>query len=150
MPPECKEMAEQLSGMIHEILETFRLNLTAEPPKQTDVSKLPANLCEPCQLIALAHQITFSPDQPEHLLSVLPVDSFGKVVSNIHPNAASYTKVRGGRGTRSRSGKSGGYGSGNQTRTFERVSGISLIIWYSAASRFAASMRKRTRSYSSS
>jgi len=35
--PECKEMVEQLSGMIHEILETSKLNLTAEQPKQVDV-----------------------------------------------------------------------------------------------------------------
>ena len=37
---EIGRMVEQLSGMIHEILETSKLNLTAEQPKQVDVSEL--------------------------------------------------------------------------------------------------------------
>ena len=89
--PECKEMVEQLSGMIHEILETSKLNLTAEPPKQVDVSKLLAELCEPYQLIAAAHQITFSLSLPEQFPAVLPVNPFSKAVSNILANAVAYT-----------------------------------------------------------
>ena len=91
--PECKEMVEQLSGMIHEILETSKLNLTAEPPKQVDVSELLAELCEPYQLIAAAHQITFSLDLPEQFSAVLPVSPFSKVVSNVLANAVAYTKA---------------------------------------------------------
>ena len=89
--PECKEMVEQLSGMIHGILETSKLNLTAEPPKQVDVSELLAELCEPYQLIAAAHQITFSLDLPEQFSAVLPVGPFSKAVSNILANAVAYT-----------------------------------------------------------
>ena len=81
--PECKEMAEQLSGMIHEILETSKLNLTAEAPKQVDVSELLAELCEPYQLIAAAHQITFSLDLPEQFPATLPAGPFSKAVSNV-------------------------------------------------------------------
>jgi len=91
--PECKEMVEQLSGMIHEILETSKLNLTAEAPKQVDVSELLAELCEPYQLIAAAHQITFSLDLPEQFSAVLPVGPFSKAVSNILANAVAYTEA---------------------------------------------------------
>lgn len=89
--PECKEMVEQLSGMIHEILEASRLNLTAEPPKQADVSELMAELCEPYRLIAAAHQISFSLDLPETFPAALPVGTFSKAVSNVLANAVAYT-----------------------------------------------------------
>jgi len=91
--PECKEMVEQLSGMIHEILETSKLNLTAEPPRRVDVSELLTELCEPYQLIAAAHQITFSLDLPEQFSAVLPVGPFSKAVSNILANAVAYTEA---------------------------------------------------------
>ena len=91
--PECKEMVEQLSGMIHEILETSKLNLTAEAPKQVDVPELLAELCEPYQLIAAAHQITFSLDLPEQFPAVLPVGPFSKAVSNVLANAVAYTEA---------------------------------------------------------
>ena len=89
--PECKEIVEQLAGMIHEILETSKLNPTAEPPKQVDVSELLAELCEPYQLIAAAHQITFSLDLPEQFPAALPVGPFRKAVSNVLANAVAYT-----------------------------------------------------------
>ena len=91
--PECKEMVEQLSSMIHEILETSKLNLIAEPPKQVDVSELLAELCEPYQLIAAAHQISFLLDLSEQLPAVLPVGPFSKAVSNILANAVAYTEA---------------------------------------------------------
>ena len=84
-------MVEQLSEMIHEILETSKLNLTTEPPKQIDASELLAELCEPYQLIAAAHQITFSLDLPEQFPAVLPVGLFNKAVSNVLANAVAYT-----------------------------------------------------------
>ena len=86
-------MVEQLSGMIHEILETSKLNLTAEPPKQVDVSELLAELCEPYQLIAAAHQIMFSLDLPEKFSAVLPAGPFSKAVSNVLANAVAYTEA---------------------------------------------------------
>ena len=86
-------MVEQLSGMIHEILETSKLNLTAEAPKQVDVSELLAELCEPYQLIAAAHQITFSLDLPEQFPATLPAGPFSKAVSNVLANAVAYTEA---------------------------------------------------------
>ena len=90
--PECKEMVEQLSGMIHEILETSRLNTASEPAIAVDVSDLVAELCEPYQLIAAAHQITFSLDLPEQFPATLSVGPFGKAVSNVLANAVAYTE----------------------------------------------------------
>lgn len=89
--PECKEMAEQLSGMIHEILEASKLSTIAEQPKPVDVSDLLSELCEPYQMIAAAHQINFSLDLPEAFSAVLPVGPFSKAVSNILANAVAYT-----------------------------------------------------------
>ena len=91
--PECKEMVEQLSGMIHEILETSKLNTTAEPTTPVDVSDLLAELCEPYQLIAAAHQISFSLDLPEQFPATLPVGPFSKAVSNVLANAVTYTEA---------------------------------------------------------
>ena len=91
--PECKEMVEQLSGMIHEILETSKLNAATEPATSVDVSDLLAELCEPYQLIAAAHQISFSLDLPEQFPTMLPVGPFSKAVSNVLANAVAYTEA---------------------------------------------------------
>ncbi len=91
--PECKEMVEQLSGMIHEILETSRLNIAAEPSQLVDVSDLLEKLCQPYQWIAAAHQINFSLDLPAHFPASLPVGPFSKAVSNILANAVAYTEA---------------------------------------------------------
>lgn len=91
--PECKEMVEQLFGMIHEILETSKLNLASEPPRPVDVSELLAELCEPYRLIAAAHQISFSLNLPEQFPAVLSVGPFSKAVSNVLANAVTYTQV---------------------------------------------------------
>lgn len=91
--PECKEMVEQLSGMIHEILETSKLNTSTEPARAVDVSDLLAELCEPYQLIAAAHQISFSLDLPEQFPATLPVGPFSKAVSNVLANAVAYTEA---------------------------------------------------------
>ncbi len=91
--PECKEMVEQLSGMIHEILETSKLSTIMEQPKPVDISDLLAELCEPYQMIVAAHQISFSLDLPEKFPASLPVGPFSKVVSNILANAVAYTET---------------------------------------------------------
>ena len=51
--PECKEMVGQLSGMIHEILETSKLNATDEPAKPVDLAALVEGLCEPYRIIEI-------------------------------------------------------------------------------------------------
>lgn len=91
--PECKDMVERLSTMIHEILEASKLNIIDEPPKQTDIAELLAKLCKPYQLIAAAHQINFSLDLPEQFTATILVGPFGKAVSNILANAVAYTEA---------------------------------------------------------
>ena len=92
--PECKEMVERLSGMIHEILETSKLNVTVESPKPIDIAELLTKLCEPYQLIATAHEILFTLDLPEQFTVTIPVGPFSKAVSNILANAVAYTRAR--------------------------------------------------------
>ena len=91
--PECKEMVERLSEMIHEILETSKLNVTDEPPRPVDMADLLAELCEPYQLIAAAHQIHFSLNLPEQFAATIPVGLFRKAVSNVLANAVAYTEA---------------------------------------------------------
>ena len=85
-------MVGRLSGMIQEILETSKLNMAVEPPKQVDMAELLAELCEPYQLIAAAHQTSFSLDLPEQFTVTIPIGSFGKALSNILSNAVTYTE----------------------------------------------------------
>ena len=91
--PECKEMVERLSGMIQEILETSKWNVTVETPRAVDMAELLAELCGPYQLIAAAHQIHFSLDLPEQFTVTIPVGPFSKAVSNILANAVAYTEA---------------------------------------------------------
>lgn len=91
--PECKDMVERLSKMIHEILETSKLNGIAEQPMTIDLSELLEELCEPYQLIAAAHNISFSLDLPETFTVTLPSSSFSKAVSNVLANAVAYTEA---------------------------------------------------------
>lgn len=91
--PKCKDMVERLSKMIHEILETSKLNGITEKPTTVNLSELLDKLCEPYQLIATAHNISFSLDLPETFTMTLPINSFSKAVSNILANAVVYTEA---------------------------------------------------------
>lgn len=59
---QCKEIAEQLSSMIQEVLETSRLDFTQDVQisEPFDLSDTLPTLCEPYKLIAKANQIDFS------------------------------------------------------------------------------------------
>ena len=74
--PECKEMTEYLADMIHDILETSRLNI-----------------CEPYMLIAKAKGIVFRLELFDNLTAVLPQHLFEKAISNILSNAVAYTET---------------------------------------------------------
>ncbi|MDE7000013.1 MAG: HAMP domain-containing histidine kinase [Lachnospiraceae bacterium] len=106
--PECKDMVERLSRMIHEILEASHLNDitpnditlndstlngSTEQPATVDLPRLLEKLCEPYRLIAAAHDISFSLDLPKTFAVTLPVDSFSKAVSNVLANAVAYTEA---------------------------------------------------------
>ncbi len=81
--------------MILEILETSKLNGIAEQPKTIDLSELPEELCEPHQLIAAAHNISFSLDLPEPFTVTLLGSSFSKAVSNVLKGYSCLGKPRG-------------------------------------------------------
>lgn len=89
--PACKEMTEQLSRMIHDILEAAKPGSAMEPSVPADVSALLQKLCKPWQMIASAHAISFSLDLPEQFSATLPVGPFCKAVSNVLANAVAYT-----------------------------------------------------------
>lgn len=91
--PECKEMVERLSKMIHEFLETSKLNSMTEQPTTVELPTLLKELCEPYQLIAAAHQISFSLSLPESFTATLPISSFSKAISNVLANAVAYTET---------------------------------------------------------
>ena len=85
-------MVEQLSGMICEILETSKLNISDEVPMTVDIADLLSELCEPYQMIAATRQITFELDLPERFLATLQVGPFSRAVSNVLSNAVTYTE----------------------------------------------------------
>lgn len=93
--PECKEMTEQLAEMIHDILETSRLSISAasEEAVQTNISKTLSTLCEPYILIAKTKGVLFQLELSEDISTVLPQHMFEKAVSNILANAVAYTKT---------------------------------------------------------
>ncbi len=92
--PECKEMAEQLSAMIHDILETSQMGLSGqqEEPSEVDLSELISDLCRPYKMIAAANGIKFSLARYGEYIVKLPVKEFSKAVSNILANAVAYTE----------------------------------------------------------
>ena len=92
---ECKEMTEHLTDMIHDILETSRLNISSEKETavQTDLSEMISALCEPYMLIAKAKGIIFRLELFENFSAVLPQHLFEKAISNILSNAVAYTET---------------------------------------------------------
>lgn len=90
--PECKETVEQLSNMLHDILETSKAGLfmESETKVQTDLSELLTLLCQPYELIAKAHGKDFSLDVSNGFTAMLPQSLFSRAVSNILANAVSY------------------------------------------------------------
>ena len=95
--PECKEMTEQLSDMVREILETSKLGspMKSEALAETDLSLFLLPLCEPYEQIAKARGLIFRLDLSAGFCAVLPQRMFGKAVSNILANAVAYTKEGG-------------------------------------------------------
>ena len=89
----CKEIAQQLSSMIQEVLETSRLDFTETVQTVTfDLSDTLPTLCEPYSLIAKTNQIDFSVDVQEDCPLCLPRKNLEKILSNLLSNAVSYTK----------------------------------------------------------
>lgn len=92
--PECREMTGRLADMIHDILETSKVGMSAESEEaaEIDLLELLSSLCEPYMLIAKAKGIIFRLGLPDSFETVLPPQMFGKAVSNILANAVAYTE----------------------------------------------------------
>lgn len=86
-------MAEQLSGMIHEILEASRNgnSLKNEPPVEMDLTVMLPALCEPYEQIAGTRNVIFHLDLDSAVSAKVPPKLFRKAVSNILANAITYT-----------------------------------------------------------
>lgn len=93
--PECREMTEQLSQMIREILETSKLSGPAkkESPVKTDLCALLTRICAPYEQIARARGIRFRVELPGGRTAKLPPQMFGKAVSNVLANAVANTEA---------------------------------------------------------
>lgn len=92
--PECREMTGCLADMIHDILETSKVGMSAENEEvvEADLSEMLSSLCKPYMLIARAKGLSFSLELPDSFEAVLPQQMFGKAVSNILANAVAYTE----------------------------------------------------------
>ena len=91
---ECKEITEQLSFMIKEILDTSRLDFTQEKKyvETFDLSDSLSAICEPYQLIAATKKIGFSLSIQGKCLVHTSRKSLERILSNLLSNAVSYTK----------------------------------------------------------
>lgn len=91
--PLCKEQAEQLGGMISEILETSKLgaNIENEPVQAFNASSCLSDLCSQYQLIAQANGQVFRVELADNIPLCLPPKMFAKAISNILANAVAYT-----------------------------------------------------------
>lgn len=91
--PKCKEIVEQLGGMITDILNTSRLQMDkiSEPPKDFLLKDFVLGLCEPYQLIAQTKGIRFHLAISGTKRVCLPKQLLRKAVSNILSNAIHYT-----------------------------------------------------------
>ena len=95
--PECKDIVEQLATMIHEILETSKINMetTQEDSTKCNLSDLILNVCEPYKLIAATHGINLKLDIPQEYRIMIPQKQFSRAFSNIIANAVTYTPNEG-------------------------------------------------------
>lgn len=91
--PKCKELTDQLCGMIHDILDTSKLSkyAAAEKAEQIEVSDFLKEICDPYSMIASAKGVRFSFAAGESLLVDVPPKLFKKAISNVVLNAVTYT-----------------------------------------------------------
>ena len=93
--PKCKEIAEQLGGMITDILNASRLQTQGnhEPCSSFSLRAFLTELCEPYRLIAEAKGVTFKTELSSDAFVYLPKGQLKKAISNILSNAVNYTEA---------------------------------------------------------
>ena len=93
--PKCKEITEQLGGMIKDILNASRLQTQGnhELCSRLSLRALLTELCEPYRLIAEAKGVAFKTELSSDTFVYLPEGQLKKAVSNILSNAVNYTQA---------------------------------------------------------
>ena len=92
---ECKEIADRLSHMIKEILDTSRLDFLAESEntEEFNLAEILNKICEPYQLISQSKGIDFQVTVQNTCLINTSKKHMEKLLSNVLSNAVSYTDL---------------------------------------------------------
>lgn len=91
---ECKEIADRLSHMIKEILDTSQLDFLAESEKteEFNLSEIFSKICETYQLISQSKGIDFQVTIQDICFINTSKKHIEKLLSNVLSNAVSYTE----------------------------------------------------------
>lgn len=91
---ECKEITQQLSSMIKEILDTSRLDFLQMQKKadKLDLSEHLLKICGPYQALAKTKQVVFDLKIQDSCFACVSFRNLEKILSNLLLNAVSYTK----------------------------------------------------------
>lgn len=93
---KCKELMDKLSTMLHDILNTSRLEEASEPCITEGIEKFCSGVIEPYLIIARAKGLSLYIDWSAAFIVTAPPKLLSKALSNIFSNAVQYT-VTGGR-----------------------------------------------------
>ena len=93
--PKCKELVDQLSAMLREILTASHLEDTIEGPVTKSIETLCDEILEPYILIARAKGLILYIDWSAAFLVTVPPKLLSKALSNIFSNAVKYTRSGG-------------------------------------------------------
>ncbi|HBC94029.1 MAG TPA: sensor histidine kinase [Pelotomaculum sp.] len=91
--PKCKELIEQLSEMISDILDTSKLSFSSqdENVQAVPLDDLLTKVIAPYLLIAKTKGLLIDVKLPDALTVNIPPDAFSKAVANVLSNAVNYT-----------------------------------------------------------
>lgn len=90
--PVCKDMIEQLSAMIQEVLDASKLDLTNDEKKTTvSLSQYMDEIIKPFLMIAKSKGIKIKIELPSNITLTVPQKALKKAISNIISNAIAYT-----------------------------------------------------------
>lgn len=91
--PKCKELTNQLYGMIRDILDTSKIGMIMEGEEtaQTDIADMMDDLCSSYRMIAKAKGVEFDVDLSCGFMMNTKPKLLEKAISNVISNAVSYT-----------------------------------------------------------
>ncbi len=89
--PKCKELVDNLSDKLRDILDASRLDAVSEPYVTKNIEALCSDVLEPYLIIARARGLTLYIDWSGAFPVSAPPQLLGKALSNIFSNAVLYT-----------------------------------------------------------